>query len=252
MRFGESPFAEKKEPLQKEKLEILKEQGIVTFDANLSFQEKRAADEVRIEIEAPDFAHFGPVDATFVQKVKEYFASLGENSEQDIQTLTGLVVRMTKNALQDLRGEAVWVALRSSLPNDLFNTPRWHADGKYFPPAQLGEKSYKLVMAIKGLPTRFAEVQDAQRFAELAEEQSANYASDSEDSQENDLRIRKELDLVVSERKPLMPGEAAYYLVGDEEAKVHSEPKADQPRIFLSVVVGSAEQIQSLQTRWAT
>lgn len=250
MRFGESPFAQKKESSQKDKMEILKEQGIVVFDAELSFQEKRAADEIRLEKELPDLEYFGDIDRVFFQKVKEYFASLGENSEQTVEALTGLITRMTKTALQDLRGEAAWVALRSSLPHDLFDIPRWHVDGRYFAPIQPEEKTYKLVMTIKGPSTRFAEVVDAPRFAELMEEQSVNYSSESEDSEENDFRIRKELNSVVSERKSLKLGEAAYFLVGDEKAKVHSEPRVDQSRIFLSVVVGSNEQIQSLRNRW--
>jgi hypothetical protein len=47
----------------------------------------------------------------------------------------------------------------------------------------------------------------------------------------------------VKEIEPPTSEQAVMYLVGDKDAKVHSEPVMDKPRIFMQVLVGSKEQI---------
>ena len=115
------------------------------------------------------------------------------------------------------------------------------------------EKTYKLVMTIKGVLTRFGEKINPEKFEQLIKESSNNYELNQDDPEafgKEDIRIRKELDSVIKEIKPSKEGEAVYYLVGHENAKIHSEPKIDKPRIFMSVVVGSNDQVSELKERW--
>lgn len=45
-------------------------------------------------------------------------------------------------------------------------------------------------------------------------------------------------------------GEATMYRVGEQGKNVHSEPQITEPRIFMSVITGSSEQIEELQRRF--
>ena len=55
---------------------------------------------------------------------------------------------------------------------------------------------------------------------------------------------------VVREMKSFGKEQAIIYLVGDKDARVHFEPKTDEPRIFMSVLLGSQDQINELKNRW--
>ncbi len=238
---------------QEDKIEILKEQDVVSFDINLTPEEKRCVEEVSIEKKLPQFNYYGPLNEELVRNLTVYFGGLGKNSEEVINTISGLVARVAKNATRDFDKESAWVMVRTSLPNNDFDVPRWHPDGKYFKPFDSKDKTYKLVMTIKGALTRFGEKIDLEKFEQLLKESSNNYElnhNNPEALKKDDIRIRKELDSVIKEIKPSKEGEAVYYLVGHDGAKIHSEPKIDKPRIFMSVVAGSNDQVDELKERW--
>ncbi len=250
---GEVKSQEKKELNKQDKMEILKEQGIASFDVGLTPKEEQSITEINIEKELPQFNYYGHVNEELVKNLIVYFSELGENSEEVISTISQLVARVAETATRDFDKESAWVMVRTSLPNNYFDIPRWHSDGKYLKPFDSEDKTHKLVMTIKGALTRFGEKIDPENFEQLMKEWSKNYElnhGNSEAFGKEDIRIRKELDSTIREIKPSKEGEAVYYLVGHEDAKIHSEPKIDSPRIFMSVVTGSKDQVSELEERW--
>lgn len=245
-------FAEGKEINANDKMEVLEAQGIVAFDVGLTPEEKRSIAEVNIEKRLPPFDYYGPVNEDLVKILTAYFSELGENSEEVVTDISKLVTRVAETTIQDFDKESAWVTVRVSLPDDGFNVPRWHADGAYFKPAGAKDKTYKLVMTLKGAQTRFGEKTDAEKFEQLMAESSKNdelNGGDAEIFEQEDIRIRKELDSIIRETHPVKDGEAVYFLVGDENAKIHSEPPIGSPRIFMSVVAGSSDQVDGLKAR---
>ncbi|MSU60323.1 MAG: hypothetical protein EXS52_00190 [Candidatus Staskawiczbacteria bacterium] len=95
---------------------------------------------------------------------------------------------------------------------------------------------------------------DAEKFEELEKQGMANYdlhyKSDRKKYEEDEVRIRKELALVVREIDPPNNEQAVLYLVGDKDAKVHAEPKMEEPRIFIQVLAGSKEQIEEWESSY--
>lgn len=236
---------------KRDRMEILREQGLVSFDVALTPEEKRVIAEVNFKKELPQFDYYGSVNEELVRNLIVYLSGLGENSPEIVRTLSHLVARVAEIVSNDLGKESAWVMVRTSLPHEDFTIPRWHPDGKYF---DSGDETYKLVMTIKGALTRFGEVKDPDVFEEIMKEISHNHdlhPNDPEAFEREDLRLRKKLDAVVKEIHPSQQGEAVYYLVGSHDAKIHSEPKIDEPRIFMSVVAGSTEQINQLRQRWS-
>lgn len=237
----------------KDKKEILKEKNITSFDVGLTPEEKRSISEVVIEKELPQFDYYGSAKEELIKELTTYLSRLGKNSEKVIADISKLVARVAETAIKDLDKESAWVMVRVSLPNNDFNVPRWHTDGKYFSPFDAKDKTYKLVMTVKGPPTRFGEKINSEKFEELTREISRNYELNSDDTEtfeREDFRIRKELNETIREANPPKEGEAVYYLVGDENIGIHSEPKIDAPRIFMSIVVGSNDQVNKLKERW--
>lgn len=244
--------------LTKEMINILNEKHILILDVDLNSAEQKSIAKMRIENEKirtdkdlQEFNHFGLIDDGLIGKLAGYFEKLGNNSEETIRGISGLVVRIGGNMAQGLHKEASWVCVRTSLPSDEYDIPRWHTDHRYF---KSEEPIYKLVFTIKELPTRFAEKIDIEKYRQAGAGYSRNYGlnfqNNPEEFKKEDMRIRKEIIPTVKEIGPFSKEQAVIYLVGNKDAKVHSVPKIDQPRIFMSVVVGSFDEINEWKERF--
>ncbi len=234
----------------KNNMEILKERGIVSFDVGFTPEEQESIREIIIQKELPQFNHYGPIDHELLENLIAHLSQLEGNRKESIITLSRFIARIAEDVRKKLHQEAAWVMVRVTLPDDTFDLPRWHVDGKYF---SSEEKTYKLVFAVKGPPSRFAEIKDKEKFQQLSREIAENYAredADPEEIEKEDTRLRRELDAIVHETERVKEHHATIYLVGDENAKVHSEPPLHEARIFLSVVCGSNEQIEALKRRY--
>ncbi|MST04466.1 MAG: hypothetical protein EXS49_02795 [Candidatus Pacebacteria bacterium] len=249
MQNSQENFQTPEEQIGKSKLEVLKERNIVNFDMDLSPKEKESVDALKIEVELPEFNHYGPISDDLIKNLKEHLYNLGDNLDGIIESVSRIIKRVTGGMITDFNAESAWVAVRTSLPNNQWSIPRWHKDGRYFKLKDPKDKVYKLVMAIKGAPTRFGIATDSEKFERLSEEGNKNYTKICENKErrteleQEDLRIRRELANIVQEMPTLEAEQATLYLVGDEDAIIHSEPDMKDPRLFVSVLVGSKEQI---------
>lgn len=238
-------------PNQEDKMRTLKERNFVSFNVKLTPEEKASIEKVNIQKELPAFNSYGPVNDELVKNLITYFGELGENSQETIEAISKLVARIAKNTLADFEKELAWVAIRIILPTREFDVPRWHLDGKNLQSLKSENKVYKLILTIKGSPTLFGETNDLERFKRLTEENFNNYKLNHDTNFElfkkEDIKIRTELDSIVNKVSGYKSGEAMYYLVTHENATIHSEPKIDEPRIVMSVVAGSNDQMIGLK-----
>ena len=116
--------------------------------------------------------------------------------------------------------------------------------------SQTGEKTYKLVAALKGAQTLFGNIQDRAKYQELMDAEQQNNRTNADGSpvyEAEAARIRTELTKVIQPANPLTSGQATIYRVGDEYAVIHSEPPVREPRIFVSVLPGSKAQIEEFR-----
>lgn len=236
---------------RRDKMEVLKERGIVSFDVHVTHEEQEAIREVSIQKELGQFSYYGPVDESFISRLKTHLGELDGNTSRVIDSLSSLITRVAINLQQSFSQEAAFVLVRVVLPNDHFVIPRWHQDGHYVQDAS--EEEYKLVFTVKGPQTRFAEIVDFEKFQRCILEDAENvrlHEYDLDVYEQEDLRIRKALASTVSESEPLREGCATMYRVGSSDARVHSEPHIKEPRIFMSVVAGSLDQIEKLRQRY--
>jgi len=245
------------EPLQDigkenvDKKETLKEKGVVYFDVGLTQEERYAMERVQIEREPKEFDYYGPVNDELVKKLTDYFNRIGDNAEEIINNLSALVARMADGVQKDFNAEYCWVNVRTFLPTNEYDIPRWHKDGGYF---KSNEEFYKLVFPIKGSPTRFAKVLDAKRYEKLEREDAINNSIRDENSEEfkkENIRIRKELMEVVEEIEPPSNEQGALYTVNNRQTStIHSEPKMHGgSRIFMQVLPGPKEKIEEWENR---
>lgn len=222
-------------------LRILEKDRIVSVDLSLTPEEKESIQKFKVEKNIADFNYWGSVsDENLPQVLKHYLNEIGENSEATVEIITRLMARIAEGVARHFNTKFVWIESRSFLPNNTFETSRWHSDGKYFAPYT----TYKLVAAIKGPQTRFGDTSEPEKFVELSIAENKEKHGSAED-----IRIRKEIDAIVSEVHLPAKENATVYLASGDDAFIHSEPLINEERLFISVIPGSEEEINEWRIR---
>jgi hypothetical protein len=208
----------------------------------VSDAEREALERLRIG-RAERYDNYGNIRA-LESEVGTLITSLGTDGVA-ARHIGQLVGRLAGEVVSVFNAETAWVALRMSLPNNLFDIPRWHIDGYFFRPFS-GDQQ-KVVVALKGPGTLFAHLTRKWRevFLECAQRHQRTALA---------LEGREELRQIVEAGgavKATRAMEGTIFTVGcHESATIHSEPKISSERMFLSLVPGSMEQINALRERW--
>jgi hypothetical protein len=232
----------------KKSIKDLESQKVVSFDLKFSDNEK----ELLRHLEVENNTDFDIYDLDEGQLLESLFLKLGEmgnNSPELILGLAQIIAGRAQGFKEIMSKEALCLTVRISLPHPYNDVPRWHGDGTYFTQNE-GEKVYKMVFPLMGANTLFGEVLDRSKYDALLLEGYRNdqFNSDSLDVwAAEDLRIRKESVGVVQPLPDTGAEKATVFLVGHEEAVIHSEPAVSVPRIFVAVVVGSREQVEEMK-----
>ncbi len=240
---GHSTFLEK----GKKSIEGLKTENIVTFDLLFSDDEKEILRHIKLENNCNfDISDLG--ENELIESLVAKLEEIGKNESEVVLGLANIVASRAQDFKEIMSKEALCVTVRSTIPHSYNDVPRWHSDGTYFTQED-DEKVYKMVFPIFGANTLFGETLDKDRYEELLVESYKNDEINSDNPEiwdVEDLKIRKELDVVVQRLPDAGIEKASVFLVGHEEAVIHSEPAISIPRIFVAVLVGSKAQIAEM------
>lgn len=124
--------------------------------------------------------------------------------------------------------EAVWFTIRFSKPNHNFDTPRWHRDGRMF----TGD-AIKYICTLIGPQTL------------LLEETPIVTKYCSKGNYDSNRTMLAEV-LQFEPKIKLRPRQLFRITCGKPNSPVHSEPRFDSERIFISAVPGAEEQIKEM------
>lgn len=220
---------------------LLSKNRLVSVDLQLTPSERENAQRLAITKNVGKFEYRGSIDDdNLLPTLNHYLNTVGENPEDVIESMAHLIDRFARGSVGFFDSRLIWIESRSFTPNDYFDIPRWHTDAKFFNPY----RPYKSVVAIKGPQTRFGVTSDPERFVQLS-----ILENNEQHGSEEDLRIRRQLDEIVEETEN--PGEenATIFLVGGNDAVIHSEPKTDGQRLFVSVITGPEEEMNEWYNR---
>lgn len=215
------------------------EKSFMKFEIDLSDKLKKSLKDINIENENT-FNYYGYVDKLDSEKVNNFFVNIGQNDEERLIIIEKFIAKLTKKVCNEYNRDSVWLAIRVTLPDNEFDIPRWHIDGKFFENVN-NEIQSKFIMTVKGPGTLFC---DANK--EVRKEFFENFKGNHEISQ------RQKLDEILKSQKiiQLKNDQGAIFLVGDINiAAIHSEPPFSEPRIFLSILPGHKYQIDDWENR---
>jgi hypothetical protein len=199
----------------------------VFFNLTLSQEESVTLNKIKVNCDK-EYHNFGNLEALH-NEVTAYIKSLGNEEEKTIETVSKTIQRIVGDCIQASGKEkTAWITLRASQPNPLFDLARWHTDGYYYQPYC---DQYKFAFTLKGPGTKFYKLPKQMRgeFDALQEEEN-----------------RQALASKLTDPQLLMQsktGEGAVFVVGSDDAAVHSEPPIKEKRLFMSILPGSKEQI---------
>jgi hypothetical protein len=189
------------------------------------------------------------------KEVKEFLEKLGENSKKEINLITKIIFKLLSNITKGYKTDYYWISIRIVDFSHDFDIPRWHTDGKYFD-KKLNQS--KFVTVVKGpgtlLKDNTPEVKKVfnpinNKFRD--EISSVPYGSDADKWTKVNNKYREIFDneLKPFETKQLTNDEGLIFFAGDENSAIHSEPKMDRQRMFISILPGTKEDIEILVNR---
>jgi hypothetical protein len=216
-----------------ERIEALGEETNFVF-VDLGMSETDLAMIRQFNVEAPgQYDRFGNL-LLLREELPNFLRKSGRNSESLVQKITETIFSIASRVNKASNKETAWVCVRASIPNHLFDMPRWHKDGYYHSP--YAGFAFKFAATLKGNPTLFYQ---------LPQEMRAVFRSYSGD--------REFLSHLLNTDAIELPkfGQGAFFIVGDEDnGAAHSEPKMDGERLFFSVLPGNENEIEELRVCW--
>lgn len=212
--------------------------GFSHFDLDISDDVWALCEGLNIEPNG-DYNNFGQPE-TLEADIAKFLTGMG-NESADAKVVALEISKINDEVKQAFGVDSSWLTLRPSEPSDAFDIPRWHKDGKFF---EGDEKQRKVIALLTG--------QDHTLIADITSEEHKKINKLYASGQNYDSVLRSEFaeQVNTSSISQAHDRQGSVFTVGEEMATLHSEPPARSKRLFLSVVPGTAEQIEALRVRW--
>ncbi|MBA3662321.1 MAG: hypothetical protein H0W64_11355 [Gammaproteobacteria bacterium] len=123
----------------------------INFNIELSEEEINKLNNMRIDTPRA-YDNFGTLDQ-IVNELDAFIKSLNPNNADLSQSISILIDELVKEVIIGFGKETAWVTVRASIATDLWDTPRWHTDGYYYPPYT--GIQYKGLFTLKGPASLF-------------------------------------------------------------------------------------------------
>jgi hypothetical protein len=238
------------------KFVVAPQKSYIKFNLNYSDIEKKSIDNIKIN-KSDIFNHYGLFNNISLDEIENFIKEIGNNDVNDCKIISNLL----KNLCLEIQSNypnyinACWLTIRVSLPNNNFKYPRWHLDGKFYDSKKMIENDIqsKFITSLKGPGTLITVTPDD------IKEKLNKILLDKIDRTlprvEIEQRI-KIIELLEKFNKIQMNNNEGAIIIAfnnlDNPIKyrtIHSEPNITEPRIFISVLPGTIDEISELATR---
>jgi len=222
-----------------------------------TYPEILAIQRLNIIFDHKQFKYSGLNSEYPFDRIFEYFRLTTSNTEEDCVIYAQIILRMVKFVGNFKETDSCILIIRLTTPSDEFEIPRFHHDGVFFHPKNGKIIQEKFVLSIRGAGTILSEPNELTR--ERVFEIFNNRDIDSEE-----ISVRKELAKIIGEQIYQPTNNQGVFMKIFEynpennqfdfsNSAIHSEPNITQPRLFISIVPGSADQInETTKAKWNT
>jgi hypothetical protein len=228
-------------------------QDFKIFPIKFTASESNAINNLSIK-ESDNFDYYGNLESL---DFKNFFSKIGENNLKNTKIIEKIIKKVTNKVLSSFDMDHFWITIRASVPNNYFDIPRWHHDGCYF--SNINNQA-KFAFVLKGPGTLF--IKKSKKVIESYNKIQDKFIKEKNEIVDIKLRTTLEFQRNINEKyRPIFAKELSKYKIRqvknnqgvifwggkDINSKaLHSEPKIDQLRLFISILPGSKEMI----TEW--
>ena len=158
--------------------------------------------------------------------------------------------------------------IRVAMPNNLYDIPRWHKDGNYFSHDINETNTSKFLTVLKGPGTLL--IKSTKRVNEIYNKHLEQERSEltPESSMEECNKVANKYRHILANKLSKEPvvqlknNQALIFFTGTtkkgvpieemnmDKGALHSEPKMDSPRMFISILPSTEENIMGLKKKW--
>ncbi len=230
------------------------------FKIKLSEGEKQSISD--IEINSSNYLnYYGDLKSLEFQN---FFSKIGKNSSKTCKIIESIIKKITKKVLAGFGLDHCWISVRASKPNNNYDIPRWHYDGKYF--KNISSQA-KWAMVLKGPGTlvikKSSKVEKAYDKIEnqFREEYLDQFKKIKPQTVDEEVQIQMKLHdkyrpiyakaMSKFKIRQLDNDQGIVFWGGNDHhmSALHSEPKIDEPRLFISILPGSKENIMEWKNK---
>ena len=182
----------------------------------------------------------------------ETLKMIGNNTDEDIQKMANLLKRLAKDVSDGYGRKYVWISIRASNPNQMWDVPRWHTDGNFFiNPKSRTKQQSKFITVLKGAGTLMIHPQPEKEVIEKMQKLYQDLGNNYKEQMSIEFRKKQDAILVNENKKQLNNNQGLVFMVGNKDrALIHSEPPMREDRLFVSILPGYEYEITELKKRW--
>jgi len=201
--------------------------------------------------ESDNFHYYGNLNSL---DFNDFFSKIGENNLKNIKIIDKIIKKITNKVLVSFDMDHFWITIRPSVLNNEFDIPRWYHDGFYFLNI---DNQAKFAFVLKGPGTLF--IKKSKKVIKSYNKIQDKFIKEINEIVDIKLRNTLKFQHKIQEKyRPIFAKELSKYKIRqvknnegvifwggkDINSKaLHSEPKFDQPRLFISILPGSKEMI---------
>ena len=223
------------------------------FSMNYTDSEKDVINNFILE-ETKLFSHYGSIEM-INDSLEKFLSSIGTNTSRNIKKMGKLIINMIKKVLKGYNRTHFWMDIRVFQPdNDPF-VPRWHKDGNIL---ESSVRTEKFITVLKGPGTLL--IQSTKKVNDIFNKlfDKARNETGPTSTHEQRMKINKKYQLIYAKKFAnekiiqVKNSQGLVFIAGMplDNSALHSEPKIDQPRMFISIVPGSKESIEIVEKKW--
>lgn len=194
-----------------------------------------------------------------MENITTFLNKIGTNDKDNINILGKTIIKILDNVLAAFDIDHFWITIRVSLPTDYFNIPSWHKDGRFFFNSK-SQKSPKFITVLKGPGTLLIKSTKKVNkiYNDISQKITDEFTKLKNITINDNNKIYDKYRLIFSEALKnvkiiqLTNNECVicHPELTQDAGAIHSEPKMDTPRLFISILPGSKKDILELKKRW--
>lgn len=175
--------------------------------------------------------------------LREFIESIGNNSKESQNTLHDIITKIYNSVCIGYNTEAYWLLIRVTIPTNCFDIPRWHYDGM-FDSKNCGKIETKFVMTLKGNNTLLLKCNEIE---------FKNFEEKFNETQFLPRQILIDALPMLSDLSridTLSNNDAVIFqTISSGVGAIHSEPKLNESRIFMSIVPATIKGLSRFSNR---